>query len=176
MNAPETLKLSLPTLGHQVEGGFFHGVLLIDGKLYGEVTGPAADCFVKDLVWRSDYKDMYGATSDSDGLANTLAMVEAGSPLAKAAMSCSSGGHSDWYIPARVGALLQYGNLNPLLDAAEAFDTDHWHWTSTQFSQGLAWGQYFSLGFTGYADKSWVDGAARFVRRFLLIPSSGNKQ
>ncbi|OGO99921.1 MAG: hypothetical protein A2Z93_14355 [Curvibacter sp. GWA2_64_110] len=170
MNAPETLKLSIPALGHLVEGGFFHGVLLVDGKLYGEVTGPAADCFVKDLVWLPDYKDVPGATSASDGLANTRAMAEAGSPLGQAALACRSGGFDDWYVPARVGALLQHGNLKPLLDAAEAFDTDYWYWTSTQCSRDYAWSQYFLYGNTGYSDKSWSGGAARFVRRFPLIP------
>ncbi|PHM20965.1 MAG: hypothetical protein CK604_00715 [Curvibacter sp. PD_MW3] len=170
MNAPETLKLTIPALGHLVEGGFFHGILLIDGKLYGEVTGPAADCFVKDLVWLPDYKDVPGATSESDGLANTLAMAEAGSPLGQAALACRSGGFDDWYVPARVGALLQYGNLKPRLDAAEAFDTDYWHWTSTQYSRDTAWSQGFYDGYTLSYGKSWSGGAARFVRRFPLIP------
>lgn len=168
MNAAENPVIAIPALGSLIEGGFFHGVLLVDGNLYGEVTGPAADCFVKDLPWLKTPKDVPGATSESDGLANTRAMAEAGSPLGQAALACRSGGHCDWYVPARVGALLQHGNLKPLLPAAEAFDTTLWHQTSTQYSRGNAWYQDFNNGDTDISSKDWSGGAARVVRRFLL--------
>jgi len=166
MNAIEPLKLTLPTLGHLVEGGFFHGVLLIDGKLYGEATGPKADCFVENLPWMKTYKDVPGATSDWDGLVNTQAMAKAGSPLAEAAQACRSGGFDDWYVAARGGLLLQYG-IKKLLPEAEAFE-ERLHWSSTQFSRYYAFHQHFDLGSTNTFDKSWSGGAARFVRRFLL--------
>jgi len=170
MNAPQPLIQTIPAFGQLIEGGYFHGVHLIDGKLYGEVTGPAADCYIKHDCppWLKTYTDVPGANSESDGLANTMAMVAAGSPLAEAAMACRSGGYSDWYVVARVGALLQFANLKPLLTGAEAFAPDLWHKTSTQHSRNYAWFQYFDYGGTYIYDKDWSGGAARFVRRFPL--------
>ena len=166
MNARTPL-ITIPALGAQLEGGYFHGVVLIDGHLWGEVTGPKADCHVEGLAWHPDYTDLAGASSDFDGLANTRAMAAAGSPLAQAALACRSGGHDDWAIPARASQLLQWGNLRPLLSAEEAFDRKR-HWSSTQFSRLSAFRQHFNDGYTDRSDKSWEGGCARFVRRFPL--------
>ena len=166
MNARTPL-ITIPALGALIEGGYFHGVVLIDGQLWGEVTGPKADCHVEGLAWHPDYTDIAGASSDFDGLANTRAMAAAGSPLAQAALACRSGGHDDWAIPARASQLLQWGNLRPLLSAAEGFDRK-WHWSSTQFSRNGAFSQNFNDGYTRNVDKSWEGGCARFVRRFPL--------
>lgn len=170
MNASQPMIQTLPVFGQLIEGGYFHGIHLIDGKLYGEVTGPAADCYIKEdcPAWLNSYTDVLGATSESDGLANTLAMLAAGSPLAESAAACRSGGYSDWYLPARVGALLQFANLKPLLPEAEAFDIDYLHWVSTQRSHQYAWLQYFDYGDTLIDNKDWPGGAARFVRRIPL--------
>ena len=166
MNARTPL-ITIPALGAQLEGGYFHGVVLIDGHLWGEVTGPKADCHVSGLAWHPDYTDIAGATSDFDGLANTRAMAIAGSPLAQAALACRSGGFDDWAIPARGSQLLQWAHLKPLLPEAEAFATK-WHWSSTQFSRFTAFRQSFYYGLTNVSDKSWESGCARFVRRFPL--------
>jgi hypothetical protein len=166
MNAPLPT-ITIPALGAQLEGGFFHGVVLIDGQLWGEVTGPKADCHVSGLAWHPDYTDIAGALSDFDGLANTRAMAAAGSPLAQAALACRSGGFDDWAIPARGSQLLQWAHLKPLLPEAEAFATK-WHWSSTQFSRYYAFNQLFNGGYTYDSGKSWEGGCARFVRRFPL--------
>ena len=163
MNAPLPT-ITIPALGAQLEGGFFHGVVLIEGQLWGEVTGPKADCQVSGLAWHPDCTDIAGATSDFDGLANTRAMAAAGSPLAQAALACRSGGFDDWAIPARGCQLLQRAHLKPLLPEAEAF-ASKWYWSSTQFSRYLAFTQHFNYGYTSFIDKSWDGGCARFVRR-----------
>lgn len=166
MNAPLPT-ITIPALGAQLEGGFFHCVVLIDGQLWGEVTGPKADCQVSGLAWHPDCTDIAGATSDFDGLANTRAMAAAGSPLAQAALACRSGGFDDWAIPARGSQLLQWAHLKPLLPDAETF-APKWHWSSTQFSRYYAFYQSFFNGTTVIGGKSWEDGCARFVRRFPL--------
>ena len=166
MNAPLTT-ITIPALGAQLEGGFFHGVVLIDGQLWGEVTGPKAECHVSGLAWHPYFTDIAGATSDFDGLANTRAMAAAGSPLAQAALASRSGGFDDWAIPARGSQLMQWGNLKPLLSAAEAF-APKWHWSSTQLSRYDAFYQGFNYGNSDLNVKSWDGGCARFVRRFPL--------
>lgn len=151
-------------------GGFFHGVLLVGGRIYGEVTGPKAECEVRDLAWLAEHEDVPGARSGSDSLANTRAMAAAGSPLGLAAQACRSGGFDDWAVPARGSALLQHENLHPLLTEAEAFDITKAYRTSTQYSRHFAWYVDFELGYIYANGKSWAGGAARFVRRFPLNP------
>jgi hypothetical protein len=157
----------IPALGAPIEGGLFHGVHLIGGELWGEVTAPKAEGEIKDLVWLPEYRDVPGAVHDFDGLANTIAMAEAGSPLAQAAQALRIGGHSDWYIPARGGQLLQWSNLKPTLPEAEKFEPT-WYWSSTQFSRYHAYIQGFSYGYTVSYYKSWEGGRARAVRRFRI--------
>lgn len=41
--------ITLPALGTLIHGGYLHGVLLIDGTLYAEVTAPADEGYVEDL-------------------------------------------------------------------------------------------------------------------------------
>jgi hypothetical protein len=163
---------ALPTVGEFVHehGGFFHGVLLIGGRLYGEVTGPKVTCEVRGLAWLAEEQDVPGARSESDSLANTRAMAEAGSPLALAAQACRSGGFSDWAVPARMSGLLQHENLHPHLPEAEAFDKSVWYRLSTQCSRNYAWLVDFKNGNISIYRKSWAGGAARFVRRFALNP------
>lgn len=50
---------------------------------------------------------------------------------------------------------------------AEAFDPV-WHWSSTQYSDDSAYGQYFDDGDQYSSAKSWSGGSARAVRRFKL--------
>ena len=166
MNA--STPLTIPARGTFLpeQGGYFHGLYQLGSQLVGEVTGPKAECTVKGVVWHPDYIDIPGATSDFDGLANTLAMAEAGSPLAQAALACRAGGLDGWYVPARGGQLLQWGARLDLPED-EAFEP-RWHWSSTQYSRNLAFYQYFDDGRTTADLKDWEHGCARFVRRFLI--------
>jgi hypothetical protein len=50
-------------------------------------------------------------------------------------------------------------------EGAEAFERD-WYWSSTQYSQGYAWGQNFSCG-DQYGNGKKYEGRARAVRRFI---------
>lgn len=165
MNA--RLQSIIPAIGAAVHGGFFHGVLLIDGKLWGEATAPKAEGQITGHAWMPTYQDVPGAAHDFDGLGNTNAMAEAGSTLAQAVRDLRIGGHDDWYIPARGGQLLQWGSLRAVLDKAEAFEPV-WHWSSTQFSRNGAYTQGFDYGDTSSSGKSWEGGRARAVRRFLI--------
>ena len=162
-----TRSLPLPAFGSLIQGGYFHGVFQIGQDLWGEVTAPKALGQLSGHAWLDGYKSVPGASSDFDGLANTQAMLEAGSPLAKAVRSLQINGMGDWYIAARGGVLMQCSNLKPLLTAEEAFDPAI-YWSSTQFSRDFAYSQYFSYGGMDSYFKDWPGGLARAVRRFRI--------
>jgi len=62
-------------------------------------------------------------------------------------------------LPTRDESALLYAHLR------DKIDSSGWYWTSTQYSAGYAWGQYFSHG--GQHDSSkWDEARARAVRRF----------
>jgi len=76
------------------------------------------------------------------------------------AKTVEADGHTDFAAPTRFESALLYANLR------DQFDTSAWYWTSTQYSDDDAWGQYFNDGSQGYDDKSY-EGRVRAVRRFI---------
>ena len=99
-------------IGSPIEGGFFAGTILLDdGTHYGLVVAPKADGQHADTLWIDEYKDAPGAQSYNDGLANTIAMADAGSALAQWARSLRIAGNDDWYIPSQDELELCYRNL-----------------------------------------------------------------
>jgi len=101
----------LPEIGSAVEGGFFAGVILLDGVQFGVAVAPKE---------HGEFKGCWGETGKkidaahvADGLANTKAMAEAGSNLAKQVLELKLNEHEDWYIPARDELELIYRNLKP---------------------------------------------------------------
>lgn len=104
--------------------------------------------------------DVTGATSDSDGLANTQALAKAGSKLCQAALDLEIEGHKDFFLMSRFDARLCHMNLPEQFDKA-------WYLTSTQASRYYAWGQDFGTG-GQYDDIMSFAPRARFVRRLVL--------
>ena len=157
----------LPALGSLLTA---HG-----GHLGAIVRGPATDGSAdyalivsareggdfEDLVWSEDYTDVAGATSRSDGPANTQAMADAGLVLAQRIRALDLGGFTDWYLPAA-------GELRALdANVPELFDPKDWYWSSTQYSRHYAWCQGFEYGLSGDYDKG-NEFRARAVRRIPL--------
>lgn len=104
--------------------------------------------------------DVKGATSDSDGRANTIALAEAGSELCKEILEVEIDGHEDFGLMSRQEARLCIANV------PEQFEKE-WHLTSTQYSAYSAWLQDFlSGGQYGYDKK--FEARARLVRRLFL--------
>ena len=165
MNA--RIQTIVPAFGTLIEGGFYHGLYQLGDEIWGEVTAPKAEGETTGLVWHNDYTDIAGACSDFDGLANTIAMADAGSPLAQWAREQRIGGFDDWFVTARAGLQLQLSNLQPVLLAAEKFDPVV-HVSSTQFDSYDAYYQYFGYGGAGILSKSWKGRRARLVRRFRV--------
>ncbi|QLG89833.1 DUF1566 domain-containing protein [Chitinibacter bivalviorum] len=93
-------------------GGFYAGRIMIDGKAFALIASPKAEGETE-KEWISDYQDVPGAKSYNDGLANTIAMAEAGSELAQWARDLRIADHDDWYIPSQDELEIIYRNLKP---------------------------------------------------------------
>jgi hypothetical protein len=121
--------------------------------------------------WSSITGTLIGATAQSpiDGQANTNAIIAQGD-VSGAAYLCdiyTSGGFSDWYLPA-AWELNQCYNaafvINTILGATNGFQFD-FYWSSTEYVSTNAWNQVFYNGYTnGYIKSSYH--RVRAVRRF----------
>ena len=110
MNHPDEIKA---ILGTKMDGGFYAGRIMIDDQAFALIAAPKAEGEHAPSIWIDDYKDVPGALSYNDGLANTKAMAEAGSDLAKWAMDLRIGSNDDWYIPSLDELEVIYRNLKP---------------------------------------------------------------
>lgn len=93
-------------------GGFFSGTIRINDALFGVITAPRAEGQYSG-IWLPSYDDVPGAASCFDSKANTIAMAEAGSPIAQQALATTINGFSDWVIPARDVLEIQYRAHKP---------------------------------------------------------------
>lgn len=131
-----------------------------DGRIYDLIVVTGSDdkpLVLKDRQWGCYGTEIKGADSLRDGLANTKAMAEAGSPLAKEVIAMEVAECQDCSLPALCELNQVFANIGHMFEK-EVF------WSSTQFSGGSAWGQYFSSGTTDAWDKYNVTRAL-VVRR-----------
>ena len=113
MNATATPEIQVPaTIGATFEGGFYGGKIRVGLVICAIVWAPKAEGEIKG-TWLDSYTDVPGATSCFDSMANTQAMAEAGSSIAKQALAARIGGHSDWCVPARDVLEMGYRHLKP---------------------------------------------------------------
>ncbi|MCY0854288.1 DUF1566 domain-containing protein [Cupriavidus sp. D39] len=99
--------------GDPLGGGFYAGQIRQGEEIYALVVAPKDGGEHDDIVWNSDRSRVEGALSYFDGAANTVAMAEAGSDLAKWALGLQINGYHDWRLPARDEAEIIYRNLKP---------------------------------------------------------------
>ena len=101
-------------LGAKMDGGFYAGRIMIDDQPFALIVAPKLEGQTAiNVPWIDEHKDVPGALSYNDGLANTKAMAEAGSDLAKWAIDLRIGGNYDWYIPSLDELEVIYRNLKP---------------------------------------------------------------
>jgi hypothetical protein len=101
-----------PQPGTPLGGGFYAGRLRVGDALYEIIVAPK-DPGETQGKWLAPAGDVPGATSCNDGRANTAALAEAGSQLAKWAQDLRIDGRDDWYLPSRDELELAYRNLKP---------------------------------------------------------------
>ncbi|EJL90450.1 hypothetical protein PMI15_00263 [Polaromonas sp. CF318] len=125
--------------------------LLISDKSEGETDKHAYGNYGTDVA---------GATSRTNGKANTDALVLAQSPAALWVRELSIGGHSDWYVPS-------LGELNAAAaNVPEQFEPKGIYQASTQLSRNLAFVQDFESGRSNWYLKDYEFR----VRAFRAIP------
>lgn len=107
----------LPAIGSPFQGGFFAGLLNIDGQLYGLIVAPKADGELEEARWGEHGKDLPAARHFNDGLTNTQAMAESGSDLARWMLALDINGFADWYLPSRDELELLYRHFKPTTES-----------------------------------------------------------
>lgn len=112
MNAPAAPEIT-PILGTAMGGGFYAGRIRIDGQLFAMIVAPKFEGEHAPTILIPNYKEVPGARSYNDGLANSNAMAEAGSELAKWARGLRIAGNDDWYLPSLDELEVIYRNLKP---------------------------------------------------------------
>jgi hypothetical protein len=202
MNASAKANILVPdTHGAPFEGGFYGGQIRIGAALYAIAWAPKAQGELQGK-WLGSHTGVPGACSYFDSMANTRAMAEAGSELARQALALGINGFTDWCLPARDVLELAYRHLKPTSEenyayrsgdnpssvpagypyteavpaqtaveafqegGAEAFE-EEWYWSSTQYSDNLAWSQVFSDGNQSHNGKSY-EARCRAVRLIQL--------
>jgi len=106
----------LPGLGLPLGGGHYGGIVRINGPLFAIVWAPKAEGETEQ-AWLPTRSLAPGADSCFDSLANTLAMADAGSALAKWALALRINGYDDWCVPARDVLEPAYRHFKPTTEA-----------------------------------------------------------
>ncbi len=156
-------------IGELFEGGIVVAVWKESGVEHGliaSLTDVSAN-----VHWSSIYSALIGTTAQSpiDGQANTNASIAQGD-INGAAYRCNnytSGGYSDWYLPASWELNKCYDAafiVNNVLGATDGFQFSN-YWTSTEHIGTSAWYKSFSEGQTFYSAKQGTC-RVRAVRRF----------
>ena len=115
-NTAEHLNDILPAIGEPYAGGFYVGRFLCNGEPHILIVAPKATGEHDDVEWHTEYTRIAGAQSCCDGLANTQAMAEAGSDLAKWALGLDIDGRAGWYLPSQDELELCYRAFKPTTD------------------------------------------------------------
>ncbi len=157
---PDSIHQSdLPEIGQPLADGTFFGRHWLNGKEYAYIDlGKSAE-FTGE--WGEYGQNVDGAASYRDGASNTVAMAEAGSPIAKQALEIGAG----VFIPSALELAL-------LFSAKQAGEltgfSDRWYWSSTQCSANGAFNTYFTDGGTYYHGKGH-HLRVRPVRKILIL-------
>ena len=113
MNVAQTKQFPIPAeIGATFGGGFYAGALNLYGIPHALVVSPKAEGETEG-AWNSKGARVVGAECFFDGAANTPAMAEAGSEIAKWAQALQIGGFTDWHLPSRDELELLYRHLKP---------------------------------------------------------------
>lgn len=108
-----------------------------------------------------------GVTSTTNGPANTATLVTNWPGRHTAAESCNSltsGGYSDWYLPAINELTVLYGVKSAMVTAGVLSDGLEVPWSSTEVDNSSAKKMYLNIGSEGSEDKSIITTIIPFRR------------
>ena len=116
-NSANTATVTLPVVGSALGGGFYAGQIGVSSvATHNLIVAPRSSGQLAD-VYKNINSDTPGATSDIDGPANTAAQVADGDstvyPCGHFCNNLSTGGQTDWYMPAKNELEICYYNLKP---------------------------------------------------------------
>jgi hypothetical protein len=103
----------LPAIGTPMPGGFFAGAYMLNGQRRALILSTKKIGISLKGAWNEEEPDVPGAKSYNDGMANTKAMAEAGSGLAKTALTLEIDGMNDFYIPSQDELEICYRAFKP---------------------------------------------------------------
>lgn len=143
---------TLPAVGQPLAGGFFAGRIFFDGAEHAVID--AGREFETEAQWwdlPGPRLNVRGAKSYFDGRANTQAMAEAGSSIAKKILGMTIRGHRDWHLPSIEQLQVMRANLLQLPDWGK-------HWPADGAggpAQAFALREYWSSTQKPTAGSSW---------------------
>lgn len=153
---------SVPALGAEWpgQGGLNGGLVAARGDVPAHYL-IVAKADIGDHEWGGRGKES-GATSKTDGLANSEALQsEGGHPAIEAVAAYTAEGHTDFYLPACAELYHCWVNVQ------ELFAKDCYYWSSSQRSAYDAFYVYFDGGVQLDCDKDH-ELRVRPVRRFFI--------
>ena len=146
--------------------GWGNGITVNQGSLTGETTGSSTvDPLMK---WCSDTSSLLGLNAWTNqavgaGASNTsTADTTCAGGAIQAVSDYAGGSQSDWFLPSVGEVMAMYTNLRQV--GVGGFADDR-YWSSSEYSAGSAWFQFFNYGYlnaTGKAATTYV----RPVRSF----------
>lgn len=104
---------ALPSIGSPLEGGFYAGLIRVANETFAIIVAPKAEGEHEPIAWGEYGTKIEDADSVFDGRANSIAMAEAGYPIAQWALTLNISGFSDWYLPSRDELEIVYRNFKP---------------------------------------------------------------
>jgi hypothetical protein len=108
----QSSKAETPIIGTAMEGGFFGGVINVNGMHKGVIWAPKQAGQIRAILLPSQ-EMIEGAGSPCDCVSNMAALIKAGSPAALRIAEMNIDGHQDWVIPSRDVLELGYRHFKP---------------------------------------------------------------
>ncbi|MBW1251042.1 hypothetical protein I7860_30725 [Pseudomonas tolaasii] len=159
---------ALPAIGQPFAGGFYAGRIYFDGAEFALID--AGREFETIAYWwdqEGPKPRIRGTQSRYDGMANTKAMAEEGSAIARKVLGINVRGTWGWHIPSIEELNILRSNLLQLedwgrqsvlgndKDAPNAFACTHTYWSSTQ-KEGSATAWCMHMLPWSYPDSNWI--------------------
>jgi len=179
MNTQATPDIQVPdTIGAPFEGGFYGGEIRIGEAICAVVWAPKAEGEITGK-WMNTCTPVQGATNYYDSMANTMAMADAGSPIAKQAIAATIGGFTDWCVPARDVLEMGYRYLKPTTEENDVYrygdnpSSIPAGYPYTEASPAQTTVEAFQEGGTEAFETTWYVASTQYSEGYAWVQSFG---